>query len=289
MPHRAQLPAGRATWAVAVGGLDTREGNCHDNWVRLGHYRFGVDASVRTDWWRWEQVDEPRIVDTATSCGVRTVEGFAGEPTGGYRGDFGWLPGGGLLIVWTHDATGRRLSAPRTEHWCVERGRMRSPTFDSDPVTVPAAGGFSDHTATFGVGYATAAPGRDAGAGPYHAGTAVVASRGILVRERVTAPAGRTMGTCLHRMRAAAECAGDPVPRPRVQHGPAFADGWRDTEWCRCPGGGHARPLLRVFDDAGGLRGWVGVEAFTRIDPRTGRPDPDPAAGRFGLLDLVLP
>ena len=64
-------------------------------------------------------------------------------------------------------------------------------------------------------------------------------------------------------------------------------DGWRDTEWCRCAGGGHARPLLRVLDDVGRVRGWVGVEAFTLIDPRTGRPDGDPATSRFGLLDLV--
>jgi hypothetical protein len=288
------LPGGRATWAVAVGGLDTREGNSYDNWVRLGLYRFAADASAHTDWWRWEQVDEPGTVDVPNGCGVRTAPGFGGAPVGGYRGGFARLPDGRLRIVWTHDDTGRRLTAPLTENWSADRalpGRMRSPTFDRDPLVVPANGAFSDHTATFGIGYATGAPPPHPATRPEprYAGTSVVASAGIVVRERVgDAARGRAAGSCLHWVRPATPCAGDPFPGPRVHHVAPFADGWRDTEWCRCAGGGHARPLLRVFTDAGEIRGWVGVEAFTRTD-RSGRPDGDPGSSRFGLLDLVAP
>lgn len=161
-----QLPAGKANWVVSVGGLNTAAVNNYRNWVRLGYYTFDPAGTVTTTYWNWSQRDEPVRVDTVTAdcgspipvCKVKTVQGFNGAPTGGFRGSYSYTTDGRLRVDWTADSTGRALSGTLTEYWTLQAGvddgklaRMTSPTFQAG--TVPAAGQFSNYSATFGVGW----------------------------------------------------------------------------------------------------------------------------------------
>lgn len=65
--------------------------------------------------------------------------------------------------------------------------------------------------------------------------------------------------------------------------------------WCQCLAQGkacylansHPQPLLQIVDDNGVFRGWVGVEAFTHVNPSTLQPDQDWAAGYWALFDMT--
>ncbi|MEU5974581.1 hypothetical protein [Streptomyces sp. NPDC047315] len=176
-PARAltPLPGGKANWVVSVGHMDLATKNNFRNWVRLGYYAFKDDGTVTTNYWTWNQRDQPRRVDAMTAncggavptCAVRTVDGFAGDPTGGYRGTFAHAADGRLAVTWTHDAAGTALGRPVTENWNLTTGlaggrvaKIASPTFHgpvTDYVTVPEPGAFSAY-ANFGVGYGSNAP-----------------------------------------------------------------------------------------------------------------------------------
>ncbi|NUK12718.1 hypothetical protein HRW23_02100 [Streptomyces lunaelactis] len=169
------LPGGKANWVVSVGHMDLASKNNYRNWVRLGYYVFNTDGTVTTNYWYWHQRDQPVRVDAMTAdcggsvptCAVRTVDGYKGDPTGGYQGTFGYASDGRLAVTWTKNAAGTPLTDPLTEYWNVEAGlagggaaRITSPTFygpyskpDNWNVTIPAPGEFSSYTANFGVGY----------------------------------------------------------------------------------------------------------------------------------------
>ncbi|MFD5426572.1 hypothetical protein [Streptomyces sp. NPDC127084] len=173
-------PGGKANWVVSVGGLNTAAANNYRNWVRLGYYVFAGDGTVTTTHWNWAQRDQPTRVDAVTAdcggnvpeCTVRTVDGFAGNPTGGYQGTFRYADDGRLVVTWTKDTAGKALTRPLTEYWNLETGlasggaaRITSPSYYGAygrDVEIPATGEFSDYTATFGVGYGSnASLGRD--------------------------------------------------------------------------------------------------------------------------------
>ncbi|MFI6105542.1 hypothetical protein [Streptomyces sp. NPDC051310] len=165
------LPGGKANWVVSVGHMDLAASNNYRNWVRLGYYAFAADGTVTTTYWNWDQRDQPVRVNSVTAdcggnvptCAVRTVEGFAGSPTGGFRGTFAYAADGRLVVTWSEDSAGAALTRPLTEYWNVETGlaggaaaRITSPTFYGaygNNVEIPAAGVFSDYTANFGIGY----------------------------------------------------------------------------------------------------------------------------------------
>lgn len=165
------LPGGKANWVVSVGSMDLAAKSNYRNWVRLGYYTFQADGTVTTSYWNWNQRDQPARVSAMTAdcggdvptCAVRTVDGFAGEPTGGFQGTFGYTADRRLAVTWTKNAAGTALSQPLNEYWNVTTGlaaggvaRITSPTFYGsygNDVSIPAPGVFSNYTANFGVGY----------------------------------------------------------------------------------------------------------------------------------------
>jgi hypothetical protein len=160
------LPDGKANWVVAVGGLNLKGANEYRDWVRLGYYAFTTDGTVEHNYWSWNRRDEPERVDTVLAdcsgdvpdCAVKTVSGFTGSPTGGFRGTFTSLPDGRLQVRWTHNASGAALANPLTEFWNLTEGlgkvaRIASPTMFTKQDQIPAPGAFSDYSATFGIGY----------------------------------------------------------------------------------------------------------------------------------------
>jgi hypothetical protein len=160
------LPGGKANWVVAVGGLNTEKVNDYRDWVRLGYYVFADDGTVQHNLWTWNRHDEPLRVDTVMAdcsgdvpdCAVKTVSGFTGSPTGGFRGTFTPLADGRLQVRWTHNASGAALATPLTEFWNLTEdlgkvARISSPTMFSKPAEIPAPGVFSDYSATYGIGY----------------------------------------------------------------------------------------------------------------------------------------
>jgi hypothetical protein len=158
-------PGGKANWVVAVGGLNTAEGNGYRNWVRLGYYVFGTDGTVVHNYWNWSQRDQPVRVNSVTAdctgdvpdCAVKTVDGFLAGPMGGFTGTYSSLADGRVQVRWTRTADGTALGTPLTENWTVTGfggvARIASPTFYADPVQLPAPGAFSSYSATYGVGY----------------------------------------------------------------------------------------------------------------------------------------
>lgn len=164
------LPGGKANWVVSVGYLDLATKNNYRNWARLGYYSFQTDGTVTTNYWTWNQRDQVQRVNAMTAkcggdvptCPIRTVDGFAGDPMGGYQGTFAYTADGRLAVTWTRTASGTPLGQPVTEYWNVTTGlangraaRITSPTFYGaygNDVTIPAPGAFSAH-ANFGVGY----------------------------------------------------------------------------------------------------------------------------------------
>ncbi|MCP2322144.1 hypothetical protein HDA40_000651 [Hamadaea flava] len=165
-PARAAtaLPAGKANWVVAVAGLDQASVNNYRDWVRLGYYAFTTDGAVVHNYWTWNLLDQPVRVDSVYAdcsgdvpdCYVKTVDGFAGDPTGGFQGAYSYTSDGRLKITWTKDAAGNARS-PLTEYWNLTSlgtvARMNSATLYTNPPQIPAAGVFSDYSATFGIGY----------------------------------------------------------------------------------------------------------------------------------------
>ncbi|MDX3748593.1 hypothetical protein [Streptomyces sp. AK08-02] len=165
------LPGGKANWVVSVGSMDLASKNNYRNWVRLGYYAFQTDGTVTTNYWAWNQRDQPTRVNAMTAdcggdvptCAARTVDGFAGDTTGGFQGTFAYTTDRRLAVTWTKNAAGTALSQPLTEYWNVTTGlagggaaRITSPTFYGaygNDVTIPASGVFSTYTANFGVGY----------------------------------------------------------------------------------------------------------------------------------------
>ncbi|MEV4352632.1 hypothetical protein AB0J83_49915 [Actinoplanes sp. NPDC049596] len=166
------LPGGKANWVVSVGGLTNN--NDPRNWVRLGYYVFHDDGTAETNYWTWNEADSPERVNTVKAdctgtvphCYVRTVEGFQGDPTGGFRGSFDYDATGRLVVTWKTDRDGKDIADLR-ETWTVEAGlvdgklaRITSPTYyantgstNNPDVPDPVAGEFSSYSATFGVGY----------------------------------------------------------------------------------------------------------------------------------------
>ncbi|MFJ6727213.1 hypothetical protein ACIQPQ_20140 [Streptomyces sp. NPDC091281] len=345
-PARAvtPLPGGKANWVVSVGYLDLAARNNYRNWVRLGYYAFGTDGTVTTSYWTWNQREQPRRVNAMTAncggnvptCPVRTVDGFAGDPAGGYRGTFAHTADGRLAVTWTADAAGTPLAQPVTENWKVTTGladgraaRITSPTFYGaygNNVDIPAQGVFSTY-ANFGVGYGSNAPlGRETRASmnqlvtdprynaePYR-GAFVVAKASSADPATRTGIVGRegaggdwTFGTGTNRWRL---CSGSPcmgwlqpntscsgTDKDRVRYLGEIGGGRRNTEeyWCQSLAQGepcyahnsHPRPLLQIVDDAGEFQGWVGVEAFTHVDTRSGQPDGSWIEGYWGIFDMV--
>ncbi|MFG3495041.1 hypothetical protein [Streptomyces sp. NPDC047928] len=174
-------PGGKTNWVVSVGGLNTPDRNSYRNWVRLGYYVFGTDGTVTTTYWAWNQQDRPRRQNVMTAdcggnvpqCPIRTVAGFQNSPQGGFTGTYE-LVGDRLTVHWTKNAAGSALLKPLTEYWNVETGladggvaRITSPTYygaytttSATNVVIPESGanGFSNYTATFGIGYGSNAP-----------------------------------------------------------------------------------------------------------------------------------
>ncbi|MER5845884.1 hypothetical protein ABT126_01980 [Streptomyces sp. NPDC002012] len=169
-PAATVLPGGKSNWVVSVGHMDLASKNNYRNWVRLGYYVFNGDGTVVTNYWNWNQRDQPVRVDAMTAdcsgdvpkCTVRTVDGFSGDPMGGFQGTFGYTADGRLFVTWTRDASGQPIT-PLSEYWNLETGlasgaaaRITSPTYYGaygNDVDIPAAGVFSTYTANFGVGY----------------------------------------------------------------------------------------------------------------------------------------
>ncbi|MFJ6837183.1 hypothetical protein [Streptomyces sp. NPDC091209] len=171
-PARAvtPLPGGKANWVVSVGYLNLATANNYRNWVRLGYYAFQPDGTVTTNYWTWNQREQPQRVNAMTAdcgaevpaCAVRTVDGFTDDPMGGYQGTFDYTSDGHLAVTWTRTAAGTALAQPVTERWNVTTGladgraaRITSPTFYGaygNDVEIPAQGTFSTY-ANFGVGY----------------------------------------------------------------------------------------------------------------------------------------
>ncbi|MGW2051221.1 hypothetical protein ACWCPF_39600 [Streptomyces sp. NPDC001858] len=168
-----QLPGGKPNWVVSVGGL--KDNTDPGNWVRLGYYVFNTNGTVETNYWYWTESGKPKRVNTVKAncdgpvphCYVRTVAGFDGDPTGGYRGVFSY-EAGKLKVTWETDLVGHALDKPLVEHWNLEAAlgstsgvaRITSPTYytntgtDAEPdAQAPQSEDFSDYDATFGVGY----------------------------------------------------------------------------------------------------------------------------------------
>jgi hypothetical protein len=164
-----ELPGGKASWVVSVGELANIADNNSTNWVRLGYYSFATDGTVSSTHWSWAMDKKPLRVDTpvyslctgsdVAVCNIKTVAGFLASPTGGFRGNFTYLPTGELRVTWTHDGASKPLAKALNETWALDVGlmggtlaRIRSATFYTAP-DMPAPGQFSDYSANFGIGY----------------------------------------------------------------------------------------------------------------------------------------
>ncbi|NEY31099.1 hypothetical protein GTU99_02575 [Streptomyces sp. PRKS01-65] len=167
------LPGGKANWVVSVGGLDIPSNNNYRNWVRLGYYVFKPDGTVTTDFWTWNQREQPTRVPAVTgadcgapvpTCDIRTVAGFGDGPDRGFQGTYGYGPQGRVVVTWTKNGSGTALAKPLTESWVLETGeladggvaRMRSSNYYADrfDATIPGPiDAFSDYGATFGIAY----------------------------------------------------------------------------------------------------------------------------------------
>ncbi|MFD3842770.1 hypothetical protein ACFWWC_42080 [Streptomyces sp. NPDC058642] len=338
------LPGGKSNWVVSAGYLDLAAKNNYRNWVRIGYYAFQTNGTVTTNYWAWNQREQPQRVDTMTAdcggnvptCPIRTVDGFTGDPTGGYQGTFDYTSDGQLAVTWTKNAAGTALPQPITERWNITTGlasgraaRITSPTYYGaygNNVEIPAQGTFST-TANFGVGYGSNAPlDRTSratmsqlltdpryNAEPYR-GAFVVAKAsssdpatrtGIVGREGAGGnwtfgPASNpwkpcTSGQCMGWLQPNTSCSG--TDKDRVRYIGEIGGGRRNIEeyWCQSlaqgktcyPYNSHPRPMLQIIDDAGEFQGWVGVEAFTHVDTKTGLPDSSWVEGYWGLFDMV--
>lgn len=109
------LPGGKANYVVALGSLTA---GSHDNWVRLGTYRFSADGTVRARTYLWWQrhpaarqstgttpgntcsTTDPRTGRTvARRCTVQTAGGFMGDPHETRTGSFS-VNGDQVHITW---------------------------------------------------------------------------------------------------------------------------------------------------------------------------------------------
>ncbi|MGW2620628.1 hypothetical protein [Streptomyces sp. NPDC001500] len=339
------VPAGKANWVVSLGYMDLATANNYRNWVRLGYYSFHSDGTVTTNYWTWNQRDQPVRVTAMTAdcggdvptCAVRTVDGFAGDPMGGYKGTFGYTSDGRLAVTWTHTTDGAPLAQPANEYWNVttnladgRAARITSPTFYGaygNDVDIPQRGVFSTYGANFGVGYGSnaslertsrATMSQLVGDPRYNSepyrGAFVVAKASSADPETPVGVVGREGTGGAWNFGAAANpwklCSGSPcmgwlqpntscagTDKDRVRYIGEVGGGRRNTEeyWCQSLAQGqtcytsnsHPRPMLQVIDDAGEFQGWVGAEAFTHVNTRTGLPDGAFAEGYWGIFDMV--
>jgi hypothetical protein len=172
VPVPVELPGGKANWVVSVGGLHDAADNNYANWTRLGWYIFAADGTVRTNYWSWNERDEPMRVDAMTAscggdiptCDVQTMATFLTGPTGAFQGTY-QTSAGKVDVTWTKDGAGKELTKALTEHWLLEPipggkvARISSDGYHSPvagPVVVPST--FSNYTASFGIGYGSNAP-----------------------------------------------------------------------------------------------------------------------------------
>jgi hypothetical protein len=266
-----ELPGGKANWVVSVGGLNTAAANNFANWTRLGWYIFSTDGTVRTNWWSWNQRDEPMRVDSGVvascggdvpTCAVQTMSSFLSAPSGAFEGTYR-TSAGKLDVTWTKTGTGQPLATPLTEHWLLDAvpggkvARISSDGYHSiykGPVDVPTT--FSDYSATFGIGYGSNAPlsaGNKASVteirttygADEHLGTFVTASAGGVHREpsglRQTGfdqwrscPSGKCVG--IRELNTGCYCDKYPTRRDRIRY-MADAPPARNniyTYWCEC-------------------------------------------------------
>jgi hypothetical protein len=269
VPLPAELPGGKANWVVSVGGLNNSAVNNYANWTRLGWYIFAADGTVRTNYWTWNQRDEPGRVDSMVAscggdvptCAVQTMGSFLTGPTGEFRGTYK-NSAGKVDVTWTTNGAGTALPKPLTEHWSVstlpggKAARINSEGYYGAKGAVPVPTTFSDYTATFGIGYGSNAPlsasnkasvtdirttyGQDE-----YLGTFVTASVGAVHREPSglkatgfdqwrSCPSGKCVG--FREKNTGCNCTTLPTRKDRIRY-LADAPPARNniyTYWCEC-------------------------------------------------------
>jgi hypothetical protein len=103
---------------------------------------------------------------------------------------------------------------------------------------------------------------------------------------------------CIGFLQTGTSCQKQEDDVDRVRYIGEIGSGRRNIEeyWCQGLAQGrecyeansHARPMLQVIDDTGTFRGWVGVEAFTHVNPSTLEAAKDDWwKGYWGVFDMV--
>lgn len=257
------------------------------------------------------------------TCGVQTMASFLKSPSGGFRGTYRYSADGQLDIDWTADGNGVPRPSPLTEHWNLELmpggkvARISSDGYHGSigPVTVPA--GFSNYSATFGIGFGSNAPIsagnkvsivdlRSSYGQTSFLGTFVTANSGTVARQGSGLGIGygnwlKCDGSdCVGVRQKNSSCACKDSPnKDRIRYLADIAPARNNvyTYWCECLANGancyrannHVQSLLQIIDDDRLLQGWVGVETSTHVNTRTLQPDQQYSQGYWAILDMVTP
>ncbi|ONK10074.1 hypothetical protein [Streptomyces sp. MP131-18] len=293
----AELPGGKARFAVAVGGLNA---GSTTNWVRLGQYEFAADGTVSEDHWHWTQ--RRREVRSSTgvqaagcptrSCTVRTAYGYQSSAapqslTGTYTLDAGllritWAGGQGWEewnVTEASDGSLATLAFVRSGFGATHgfgHGSNAAWNARASAATVAAAdhASFDHDYFLWKVSGENDQPHIDAGAGsPFWMRDWSVCGSGRCL-------AGRSPSDTDYYVTSANTSTSHR--RDTLWH-------WRtalaDARGEHCyTGNSHVKPMIQIIDDDGTFRGWVGVEAsLNQSAPDQGRYADD--IGVFRITD----
>jgi hypothetical protein len=276
----AGYPGGKRIYAVTVGAI-TPDGSATSPFARLAMYYFNGDGTVTEAFWFWNfDTGYPAAPTKATAagtgcdgCTVRTAGGFeTGAPAKPLSGRY-TTTGSTVAITWDGGVT---------ETWAVS-----TPAPGLSAISLTG----SSYGANVGQGYgsnvtaATFVPLSKVPRHKYLGRTALVTpgDRGGYVTDDsasgldLTAPGWKQCnGQCLSLLSPASSkaCTACADGKPGLIRYYLASEGGRRNfyeHFCTCLVGGktnacygrgsHLKPQLQVIDDAGVLRGWVGVEA----------------------------
>ncbi|MEO3753455.1 hypothetical protein [Streptomyces sp. B6B3] len=269
----AELPLGKANYAMAVGGLRTTS---TQNWGRLGQYTFATDGTVSEQHWHWTQRERVTRSSigiqaagcTSRDCVVQTANGY--QSTGAsetLHGEY-TVTGDTVRITW---------DGGLYEEWTL------TPSADGALVTTEL--GDNNFGATHGYGngsnaaWSARVPMSEIAALDHSAlvhrydlwKTTTEQSEPYIdhgdgnpfwIQDWNVCDGGQCLGAesanpSQYYVAPAREPTGHR--RDTLWHWVrALADG-RD-EWCYT-GNSHVKPMIQVIDDNGDFHGWVGVEA----------------------------
>lgn len=270
----AELPLGKARFAIAVGGL---QASSTTNWVRLGQYEFSTDGTVREEHWHWTQ--RRREVRTPTGvrangcpsrdCTVLTAYGFQSTSAPQRLDGTYTVDGSTLRVDWEENDLWEEWELAQAADGSLATVEFLDSNFgathgfgygsnaDWDARVSAADVASADHASfnhTYRLWKTTGSnpdPHIDSGSGsPFWMRDWSVCGNGRCL--------GGVSGTPTEYYVAPANTRPDHR-RDTLWH---WRTGLADArgEYCY-EGNSHVKPMIQIVDDAGEFHGWVGVEA----------------------------